>query len=99
MIREQIRELANLGPLPDSEADADRIVIYEDLLASISPPVTDEEAGLLVKTFGSDDCYGLAWTLLHLIETAPSWPIKEYLQGNNDWIDLLRTRSENAKAS
>ena len=99
MIREHVHELLKMGPLPSSETDADRIAVYEELLAKIAPPVTNEEARALVKMFGNDDCYGLAWTLLHLIETAPSWPIKECLQGKNEWIELLQVRANNAEAT
>jgi hypothetical protein len=41
-------------------------------LTAISRPVTREEAKSLVACFGPDDCYGVAWTLLHLIETGPN---------------------------
>ncbi|MDB6032726.1 MAG: hypothetical protein JWM16_3064, partial [Verrucomicrobiales bacterium] len=33
----------------------------------------------LVKVFGPDDYYGLAWSLLHLIESAPGWPLADCL--------------------
>jgi hypothetical protein len=47
-----------------------------------------------VTLFGPDDCFGLGWTLLHLIETAPGWPIKAVLDGSQgEWIDRLRERS------
>ncbi|MFB9413943.1 hypothetical protein [Dactylosporangium matsuzakiense] len=42
------------------------------LLDRIERPVTDEEAEALADCFGDDLCFGLAWNLLHLIETAPS---------------------------
>jgi hypothetical protein len=94
MLRNQVVELINLGPLPNSDADPTLLKVYEDMLASIIPPVTDEEAKRLVKMFGEDDCYGLAWTLLHLIETAPSWPLWEYLEGEDEWIIILRGRAK-----
>jgi hypothetical protein len=48
----------------------------------------------LVKLFGPDDCLGLAWTLLHLIETAPGWPVESALVGlEGEWIDRLRERA------
>ncbi|MDX2851185.1 hypothetical protein [Actinacidiphila glaucinigra] len=33
--------------------------------------MTDEEAHALAGCFGDDECFGVAWVLLHLIETAP----------------------------
>lgn len=41
-------------------------------LEAITKPVTGEEAAALVSCLGPDDCYGVAWTLLHLIETGPN---------------------------
>jgi hypothetical protein len=92
-MREQVNELLKLGPLPSSEASAETIGRYQELLSSITPPVTNEEARHLTSLFGPDDCYGLAWTLVHLIESAPNWPVEEYLEGENEWIGILRDRA------
>jgi len=53
-------------------ADADPKIVerWQNLLAAVKTPVSDDEARALVRVFGPDDCFGLAWTLLHLIETA-----------------------------
>lgn len=62
----EVEELVALGPLPDAEAaaiDMSRLAEYQRLLASISEPVSDEEAAALAQLFGPDDCFGLAWTL------------------------------------
>jgi hypothetical protein len=96
-VREEIRQLVSLGPLPPSaSADESRLQTYEDLLKQISRPVTDEEARALIRLFGPDDCFGLAWTVLHLIESAPNWPIKEAIPpgSRNEWIQRLRERAE-----
>ena len=97
-MRQEVRDLVKMGPLPDEDATEERISEYERLLHCISRPLSDEEATALIGLFGPDDCYGLAWTLLHLIETAPSWPIEECLQDeDNQWIRRLRTGVENAR--
>ncbi|QDY80358.1 hypothetical protein [Streptomyces qinzhouensis] len=59
------------GPLPDWDAEEEEINRRVTQLEAISKPVTGEEAAALVTCFGPDDCYGVAWTLLHLIETGP----------------------------
>src|SRR5215831_13490779 len=90
-------ELTKLGPLPRS-ADAKPKIVerWQNLLAAVRTPVSDDEARALVRHFGPDDCFGLAWTLLHLIETAPSWPLPDCLaRPGNEWIDLLRKRARN----
>jgi hypothetical protein len=85
-----------LGPLPSSAmASVPTMQAFEDQLAKVQTPVADEEACALVKLFGPDDCFGLAWTLLHLIETAPGWPVAGALDGlEGEWIDRLRERAE-----
>ena len=98
MMRQEVRDFVALGPLPDEEADVELVKRHEDLLGRITEPVTDEEAKVLITMFGSDDCYGLAWTLLHLIETAPNWPLEECLRGDgNEWIERLRSGAETAR--
>jgi predicted component of type VI protein secretion system len=101
MIRNEIRELVGLGRFPTShEAKMDVIKRQETLLRSIQAPVSDEEAKCLIKLFGVDDYFDLAWTVLHLIETAPGWPIEECLKdSSNEWIVHLRERAQRGRAA
>jgi hypothetical protein len=96
-MQQAIHALLQLGPLPEEDAGEPELYDrYGELLDSITRPVTDEEACALVTLFGPDDSsYGLAWAVLHLIETAPNWPIAECLQGrDNEWIRRLVRRVE-----
>jgi hypothetical protein len=101
-MREEIEELANMGPLPSCEVamQPDHFEIvrrYTLLIGSIRKPVTDEEARVLAGLFGPDDCFGLEETLVHLIETAPGWPLWDCLEDtSNEWIQTLKQRLENA---
>jgi hypothetical protein len=98
-IRDEIRAFHQLGPLPsesdESETD-EAFEARERALHAIPKPVTDEEAQLLTTSFGEDNCFGLAWTLLHLVESAPS-PIvtSEPPEGSNPWIVRLWKRYQN----
>jgi hypothetical protein len=94
-MRQTVEDFVKLGPLPDSNASEETIAAHEVLLVQIGKPVTDDEAAALMTCFGPDDCYGLAWTLLHLIESAPGGvPIKERPpETANDWIKRLWNRS------
>ena len=94
-VRHIVDEFVRLGPLPDSSASEEIIAKHQSLLTQIKKPVTDEEAEALVKCFGPDDCYGLAWTLLHLVESAPGGiPLKEIpSEAANEWIKRLWARS------
>jgi hypothetical protein len=98
MVRESVLRLVEMGPLPaDQSAAVEELQERERLLKSIEKPVTDAEARELVKIFGPDDCYGLAWLMLHLIETAPGWPLTDILMPPlNEWTATLRMRAVNA---
>src|ERR1041384_8115137 len=96
-IRKAVEEFLKLGRLPESgvatEQDVDNR--YAALLA-ITSPVTDEEAAALSEAFGPDECFGVAWSLLHLIETAPSHPRPrdEVLQ-RSEWLrDVWTVRAK-----
>ena len=111
-MRPEVIRLVELGPLPteDDERPEDEIVAllseYERNLDALERPVTDEEAMALLKVFhpSGDSCFGLAWTLLHSIETAPNWPARpatsemgkafeSRLQGSDEpWLQFLWQR-------
>lgn len=95
MVRTQVAELQRLGPLPsEDESDVAQIKRLEELYRSFAKPVTDDEARVLVELFGPDGCYGLGSSFMHLIETAPGWPLKDcFKELNNDWKIELRNRA------
>jgi hypothetical protein len=97
-MRSVVHNLLALGPLPAEDgATVERIHHFEEALAAISPPISDSEAEALVGLFGSDNCFGLSWTLLHLVETAPSWPIEACLNSTHSvWGQVLRDRALNS---
>jgi hypothetical protein len=95
MMQANIEALLKLGPLPPSiDLDVAQVGRFQTLLTGIHCPVSNDEARALVKLFGVDDCFGLAWTLLHAIETAPGWPLLDVLgETKNNWIVLLKQRA------
>jgi len=94
-VRTEIAELEQLGPLPsEDDADVSQLARIEALYRAIATPITDNEACVLVELFGPDGCYGLASSFMHLIETAPGWPLKDCLaQLSSDWKIELRNRA------
>ncbi|MBM2620998.1 hypothetical protein JIG36_36410 [Actinoplanes sp. LDG1-06] len=103
MIRDEVRDFVRLGPLTseldDSEEGDEAFEEMERALHAIEKPVTDEEARLLLGSFGEDASFGLAWTLLHLIESAPSPPVvSEPPAGANPWIEMMWVRYRNRRA-
>lgn len=96
LIRPEVQKLIGLGPFPSSAgADEREIDRRGELLNSIKPPLTQEEATALLVCFGPDDAFGLAWALLHLIEATPGGiPIAvKPKQTDNEWIRRLWDRS------
>lgn len=93
-MRAAVEALVDLGPLSASNvAEAPTLEMFERLLQQVSRPVSDTEATALCRLFGPDDCFGLAWSLLHLIETAPGWPVETVLATIvSPWQDTLRER-------
>ncbi|MBT2365749.1 hypothetical protein J7E88_10590 [Streptomyces sp. ISL-10] len=89
-----MQEFVADGPLPDWDASEEEIDRRDQQIHAITRPVTGEEAKALVACFGPDDCYGAAWTLLHLIETGPN-PVLKTDPGSdaNEWHQRLYNRA------
>jgi hypothetical protein len=100
-IRPAVVELVALGRLPtDEQWDADPL--RGDRWAAsvgqlyVDGDVTDDEACALLGLLPEDDSdsYGVAWTLVHVIESAPGWPLRDALDhARGPWSDLLRGRA------
>jgi hypothetical protein len=103
-MRPEIIELERLRRMPDEttvlrEGLNEMVGNYEPLLGSIREPVTDEDARVLVNPFGAgpDSLFGLAWAVLHLVESAPRWPLADCLTyTESQWIPRLSRRVENS---
>lgn len=91
-----VEELMKLGALPSSQnTDITKLEKFQNLLSDIEKPISDDEARALILLFGPDDCFGIGWTLLHLIDTSPGWPIEDCLiETGNPWVDQLRERAK-----
>jgi hypothetical protein len=95
-IQDAVMKIATLGPLPASSSyDIAKLQTIQDSMRRIKQPISNDDARILIRLFGPDDCSGLAWTLPHLIETTPDWPLVDCLdQPANEWIDLLKKRAD-----
>ena len=92
-MRSEVKHLISQGCLPQSSSDIEKIQQWQDALEKVTSPVTDEEAAAIIGLFPAEDdeCFGLAWTLVHLVETAPHWPLRDcLLDKENVWIRRLR---------
>jgi hypothetical protein len=99
-LRPAVAELVALGRLPtDEQADAQPAgaARWEALVAALHAqgPVADAEAATLAGLFPEDgsDSFGVAWTLVHVVESAPGWPVPTVLEHlDGPWADVLRRR-------
>ena len=117
-MRPEVRRLVTLGPLP-LESDTcplDEMMAllkqFEEPLSALHPPAADDEAMALLGCFNptqDDSCFGLAWAIVHFIETAPNWPgdpattaigqaIEDRLQISDEpWMQVLWQRILNGR--
>ncbi|MEU8935157.1 hypothetical protein AB0D30_35375 [Streptomyces sp. NPDC048409] len=93
-MRPEVRTFVADGPLPDRDASEEEIDRRIMRLNAIPKPVTEEEARALIFCFGPDDCYGVAWTLLHLVETGPNPAFTTKPEPDaNEWHQRLYDRA------
>src|SRR6185437_15835490 len=99
-MRQEVRALLELGPMPSEDgATNEQVNAYGKLTERLTKPVSDDEARALIQILPrgqSGSYFGLAWSVLHLIESAPHWPLLDSIQGDTEWIQRLRERIANA---
>ena len=97
-MRTEVLELVSLGRLPeDATATLPEVQSFEIALQKIKPPVSNEEALALLSVLpvGQASCFGLAWSIVHLVETATGWPLPQArVQTANPWVRSMLERAE-----
>ena len=83
---------------PADAPDVDPVVLtaWTVALDALDGPLTDEEAMALLPCLPPDDgtVFGLAWALLHAIESAPYGPaLISELDDRSWWVNLLKQRA------
>jgi hypothetical protein len=99
LMRRDVEILLALGPLPAKDAlDEQSARQYQDAIDALPAAPTAEEAVALLGIFPPDDSssFGLAWSILHVIEASPEWPVWPALDDRNWWITHLRESCERA---
>lgn len=93
VMREAVIAFAAPGPFPSEQGlfGRRRGVVSQRL----GPSLDRSKMKTLASgpKFLNDDCFGAAWSLLHLIETAPGWPLQDAIaQAHPCWAEALRKR-------
>lgn len=96
LIQATVQRLQLLGTLPaETENALDRLAEWQTVLNAVVRPINRAEAKLLCSLFGVDDSYGLAWSLLHTIESSDDLSDEDLQRfPRNEWIDLLISRRD-----
>lgn len=103
-VRPEVLALATFGPLPpEQEWDEQPIEDFAAAIEAVPRPISAEERDALLPLFdrpSEDSVWGVAWGVLHLLETAPSdgWQLR-LPRGSSYWYDVLAMRWENYLAS
>ena len=96
----EVLALAAFGPLrPEEEWDGQPIEDFAAAIEAVPRPISAEERDALLPLFDrpyEDSVWGVAWGVLHLLETAPSdgWQLR-LPRAASSWYDLLAVRWEN----
>lgn len=90
--------LLALGRMPDEDAEEEDIDEWADKLKAIQAPLSNDEAEALAQYFPPDMGYGVGFSMLHLLETAPGWTDALAATINDEeWRVRARNRIANAK--
>ena len=94
-VRAVIARLGLLGPLPEEDDDiADGVLEqYDALLQRLVDPLTATHAEVLAGLFPQSECFGMEWTLVHLLENSGGWPSAALAAVNSErWREVLVER-------
>jgi hypothetical protein len=95
-VRSEFKDLLSLGQLPGADALTEQEVeSYAASLRHLPDAPTAAEAAALVGLLPPDEttAFGLAWTLVHSIESSPEWPVWDVLTDDGWWRSVLRDRA------
>lgn len=70
--------------------------MWQAAVDRLAAPAIDEEAMALLPVLPAEDGsgFGLAWTVLHFIETTPGWRLREALDDRSWWVRFQHERAE-----
>jgi hypothetical protein len=94
--------LVQRGQLPGEDVGDEQFwVPWEAAVRAVAGPASDEDALSILDVLPAreDSAYGLAWMLLHFIETSPSWPIWAALDDRSPWVVFLHAVGRSHRAS
>src|SRR5687768_15601196 len=97
LVRDAVKALVAAGPMPSEDDEDSDLENWEKPLLSLKAPLSDEEADALIGIFPPDLAFGLGFTLLHLVESAPGWGLAMAARiQEKEWRERAEKRLRNA---
>jgi hypothetical protein len=95
---QSVERLVSLGPFPaEKDATEAEVELRQALIQEVGAPISDLEATALLSLLGDDDFFGLAWSIVTIVESAPGWPFwEEILRLPPEWRRMLSDAATNA---
>ena len=97
-MQKAIQSMVALGPIPSEDTiEQEELEMWDDLIMhQVQEPLTDEEGLAISGLFGPDSCFGLNYKLMHLLETAPGWPVPGMFEHMHpEWAGAIMSRIKN----
>ena len=91
-----VDELVKMGRLPSSDqADEGYLESFQALLGEVDGDLDKCDSIRLLQLLGPDDCFGLAWSIVHIVENCSEWPfLFEIPDIDPGWMSVLEERSK-----
>jgi hypothetical protein len=95
-MRPEVKRVVALGRMPAETDSAADWMTWQDATGALPSAATDEEALALLASLpvGEDSGFGMAWSLVHFIESAPNWPGIAAEGRGGYWQTFLRDRTQ-----
>ncbi|UCI21846.1 hypothetical protein FJ970_13200 [Mesorhizobium sp. B2-1-8] len=99
MMQKAVRGLWGIAPKLTEDLTLEQIAAAQTCIESLLPPLSADDVSALISLLPADGDtgYGLNWSILRAVETAPEWPLWDMLRDEgNEWVRRFRQRLANA---
>lgn len=97
-MQKAVCDLCGIAPKLTDDLSVEQINAAQRCIEALVPPLSADDISALISVLpaNGDTAYGLNWSILHMIEAAPDWPVWDMLRDSeNDWVISFRQRLAN----